>query len=565
MVYASRRSLCLLLILLALAIGNLQAQSFVHTGNMMLPRIGHSATLLQDGRVLVAGGNIIEFFGPSDGYRLHATSTAEIYDPATGTFSETGAMTAARAGHVAVLLQDGRVLLVGGSSPTAEFYDPATGAFTSAGHMSVAQGVDSAILLKNGKLLVIGTDTREVFDPATGAFTPLNSGGIIADPYDYDVTMSLLSDGQVLLASGLGLSLYDPGSDGFRQLPIGWHIEATTATPLLDGSVFLAGGYTGPYGTNSSLHTYVYDPATQTLKTTADMQLHRVNHTATLLRDGRVLIAGGSNSYDGLVLFDDGVFSEAELYDPATGTLAGTRGMAWGREAHAATLLRDGRVLITGGRTTVPGSWQLTHPQVSTAELFIPESTQGSVPQLELNSTRYCVGDTWTLRADSIAPLTSVQISGTRDGSPWTISDWQTSGPDGTLVATGTYGTDAVGHYTLWLYAGGKTSSSISVTIENCSVHLDLTNSKSGNPQTDFYIGDSWTAHVTGSMPGANVKLLGISNGTPWTIESWGRTGSDGSFTTTGTFPPGSDGNHALRVVLGAAQSNEVRFRVIDY
>ena len=95
------------------------------------------------------------------------------------------------------------------------------------------------------------------------------------------------------------------------------------------------------------------------------------------------------------------------------------------------------------------------------------------VPRVELNSTRYCVGDTWTLRAESIAALTSVQISGTRDGSPWTVSDWQTSGHDGTLVTTGTYGADAVGHYTLWLYAGGKTSSSISATIESCSVHRD--------------------------------------------------------------------------------------------
>ena len=148
--------------------------------------------------------------------------------------------------------------------------------------------------------------------------------------------------------------------------------------------------------------------------------------------------------------------------------------MAWGRDGHAATLLRDGRVLITGGRTTVPGSREkLANPQVSTAELFIPASTQGSAPRVELNSTRYCVGDPWILRAESIAPLTSVQISGTRDESPWSVSDWQTSGPDGTLVTTGTYGAGAVGHYTLWLYAGGKTSSSISVTIENCSVHRD--------------------------------------------------------------------------------------------
>jgi hypothetical protein len=375
--------------------------------------------------------------------------------------------------------QDGRVLLVGGDFwqcgfciPTADFYDPVTGAFTSTGHMSAGQWVDSAILLKNGKVLVSGTGTTEVFDPATGAFTPLNAP---LNSYDYGVTMSLLSDGQVLLASSLRLSLYDPASDGFRQLPISWHIEGSKATTLLDGSVFLAGGYTDDYGDNASPHTYVYDPATQTLKTTADMQLPRDYHTTTLLMDGRVLIAGGYNDPDGSVVYESsGIFSAAELYDPATGTLARTGGMVWGRDGHAATLLRDGRVLITGGRATVAGSrFDFANPDDSTAELYIPESTQGSVPRVEFNSTRYCVGDPWTFRAESIVPLTSVQISGTRDGSPWTISDWQTSGNDGTLVATGTYGADAVGHYTLWLYAGGKTSSGVSVTVESCSVHRD--------------------------------------------------------------------------------------------
>ena len=150
MVYVARCSLFLLLVLLALPTVDTHAQSFVPTGNMMMPRLGHSATLLQDGRVLVAGGDIINFKGPSDGYSLHATSAAEIYDPATGTFSETGAMTAARAWHVAVLLQDGRVLLVGidywqcECIPTADLYDPVTGKFTTTGHMSVAQWVDLA-------------------------------------------------------------------------------------------------------------------------------------------------------------------------------------------------------------------------------------------------------------------------------------------------------------------------------------------------------------------------------------------------------------------------------------
>src|SRR5215471_12996749 len=107
MVYISRRSFCLLLILLTLAIEDSHAQSFVPTGNMMVPRYGNSATLLQDGRVLFAGGE----YG--------ATGSAEIYDPLSGTFAKTGAPIQRRSGHVAVLLPDGRVLLVGGCQPCA--------------------------------------------------------------------------------------------------------------------------------------------------------------------------------------------------------------------------------------------------------------------------------------------------------------------------------------------------------------------------------------------------------------------------------------------------------------
>jgi hypothetical protein len=441
----------LLFILLVLALEDSHAQSFVLTGNMAVPRLAHSATLLPDGRVLIAGG--------ADGNGANNRSTAEIYDPATGTFTRSGDMAFARARHAAVSLQDGRVLVVGGECfcefiPSAELYDPASGVFMSSGHMSVAQNVLSAAVLKNGKALVIGSRTSEVFDPETGAFRLLNNPPYYDGRY-YGVTTTLLSDGEVLLASRLGLSLYDSANDGFRQLPIGWNLSGATGTPLLDSSVFLAGGYTDGYGDVASFHTYVYDPATQNLRTTANMPINRDSHTATLLRDGRVLIAGGFNGDgpDAII----GIFRAAELYDPAIGTLASTKGMNRQRDGHAATLLRDGRVLITGGREEV------------TAELFIPESTQGSVPQVELNSMRYCVGDSWTLRAESIAPLTSVQISGTRDGTPWTIADWQTSGPDGTLVATGKYGADAVGNYTVWLYAGGKTSSSVSVTVKNCS------------------------------------------------------------------------------------------------
>ena len=177
--YNSHRSFCLYLslILLALAVTDLRAQSFVPAGSMTRPRSGNSATLLQDGRVLIVGGDTTRGLPPS----------AEIYDPVSGTFVETGAPIQQRGDHSAVLLRDGRVLLVGGCQPCAaiaELYNPRTGTFTRTGDMSVAQRVKSAVLLKNGKVLVVGGATAELFDPAAETFLFLSStGGWYIDTY----------------------------------------------------------------------------------------------------------------------------------------------------------------------------------------------------------------------------------------------------------------------------------------------------------------------------------------------------------------------------------------------
>ena len=524
------------LILLALAATDVRAQSFVSAGTMTRPRIGNSATLLQDGRVLIVGGDITPGPPPS----------AEIYDPVAGTFVETGAPTVWRNGHVAVLLRDGRVLFMGGSSPwIAELYNPETDTFTRTGDMSVAQRVVSLVLLKNGKVLVIGAITPELYDPATGTFASLNSGGRW-DVSEWDSPPTLLPGGTVLVPSHSALLLYDPVNEVFTRTSITpIPVELGTITPLLDGSVLFAGGATPfSYGDEAVAQSVVYDPGTQLLTPKGNLTLARDEHTATLLKDGRVLIAGGYNG-DGISASAEvGIFASAELYDPATGTFSRTANMLRGRVGHAATLLRDGRVLITGGL-----------PAGATAELFVPESTQGAVPRVTLDWSRYCVGDSWILRAEAAAPSTSVQISGTFDGTPWTIPDWTTTDQDGALLATGTYAANAVGDYTLWLYTGGKVSNTVPVGIDNCPIKLEL--------NSNFHVGDSWTARVTGAMPGANVTLLGIWGTAPWTIESWGRTDSDGTFVTTGNFPPGTEDNHALRVVVGAAQSNAVRFSVM--
>ncbi len=164
----------LLLILIGLAVTDVKAQVFVPTGLMTRARIGHSATLLQDGRVLIVGG--CDFTGCRE-----PSASAEIYDPDSETFTKTGLMTFPRVNHSAVLLLDGRVLIVGGcraacSTSSAELYDPATGTFSRTGDMSVGHDFTAAVLLRNGKVLVVGYLMAQLFDPVSGTFVPVGSG-----------------------------------------------------------------------------------------------------------------------------------------------------------------------------------------------------------------------------------------------------------------------------------------------------------------------------------------------------------------------------------------------------
>src|SRR5690349_10154949 len=146
--------------------------TFIKTGDLNVPRVGHTATLLNDGRVLIAGGRSM-----TKGV-VTPLSSAELYDPASGTFSLTGNMTTGRSYHTATVLFDGRVLITGGDDgnyegiTSAELYDPATGTFSAAGHMSEARG--AATLLSTGKVLLSGANDRslELYDPATGTFGP---------------------------------------------------------------------------------------------------------------------------------------------------------------------------------------------------------------------------------------------------------------------------------------------------------------------------------------------------------------------------------------------------------
>ena len=321
-------------------------KAFVRTGSMAKPRSGHTATLLPDGKVLIAGG--------SDGGN---TPSAELYNPATGTFAPAGTMTAARSGHTATLLTNGKVLIVGGNSwaASAELYDPPTQTFSATGSPGVARESHTATLLASGKVLIAGGTTAEIYDPASGEFSA--TGNLTVARSQHVATW--IPNGKVLLVGGYvpatdtgnddGLDsaeLYDPTTGTFAPTGGCGQRVAPVAVLLADGTVLVGGGWSGFEGYFDSRSLDVYDPATGRSTETGGMVVSRALFSMTLLADGSVLMAGGLQHVGGS---EDTYLANAEIYDPSGRSSTLTACMNAARYAHTATLLADGRVLIAGG------------------------------------------------------------------------------------------------------------------------------------------------------------------------------------------------------------------------
>jgi hypothetical protein len=267
-------------------------------------------------------------------------------------------MTTKRMSHVAVLLGNGLVLIAGGFGNTAtlasaELYDPATGLFTATGSMAHARSHPSATLLGSGKVLLAGgwagtapLDSAELYDPASGTFSLVGS---MHSPRSGH-TATLLSDGRVLVVGGQGLGapasaeIYDPATNLFTVTgSLATGREDHTATLLGNGRVLVAGGFNTSCGTyRDCASAELYDPATGLFTATGSMAHSRGGHTASVLPDGRVLVAGGSHYIASV--------EQAELYDPATATFSAAGTMSGhGRHVQTATILQDGRVALIGG------------------------------------------------------------------------------------------------------------------------------------------------------------------------------------------------------------------------
>jgi LysM repeat protein len=366
--------------------------AFSATGSMNATRQSASATLLKDGRVLMVGGHDV-----GTATNLATVPSAELYDPATGKFTLTGSPHVSGIPITSALMKSGRVLVIGcdpssypsGSctSSLADVYDPTTGLFSAAGPITGGCFLCTATLLNDGRVLVArGADQFPqpslLFDPSTNAFA--TTGSMTTSRLSQ--TATLLSDGRVLIAGGFDgtlaalatAELYDPMTGTFSPTgSMGASRGWATATLLSDGRVLIAGGATaGDISTRKILASAeLYDPKTGTFSPADSMTTARGSQTATLLSDGRVLIAGGS----GLRLIAGGSDSpgdslaggnlaSAELYDPKTGTFSPAGTMTIARSGQTATLLSDGRVLIAGGGGDITGN------SLSSAEIYDPSA-----------------------------------------------------------------------------------------------------------------------------------------------------------------------------------------------
>ena len=288
-----------------------------------------TSTLLLDGQVLLTGPSNRRPYG-----------TTELYDPASGTWRETGSFQS-ESGHTATLLPNGKVLIAGGLDfngelATAELYDPATNVCSPTGSMITPRENHGAVLLPSGKVLVAGglfnNSSAELYDPATGTWSATGSLNKARSTF----TPILLANGKVLAAGGFGddflseCELYDPNTQTWSATGTMNTARLGAAFVLLpNGKVLASGGHGGVQGTFKSAE--LYNPSTGTWSPTASMGTARLYHTATVLADGKVLAAAGSR-YP-VSSTEPAYLTTAEIFDPAseTWTAAVARPAARGR------------------------------------------------------------------------------------------------------------------------------------------------------------------------------------------------------------------------------------------
>lgn len=365
------------LLLLSLAVSSCaQQESSAHPADatileMMQPRAAHTATLLPDGRVLVAGGFTAE---------ENTVSGVELFDPATNSFSRAAAMATPRQSHSATILENGDILFVGGYNAggvhlaSAEIYRAADHKFVPAGSLRQARAGQVAVRLNDGRVLITGgvgpgwefLSSAEIFDPQSNTFSP---AGPMQTPRESHAALRL-NDGRVFVVGGhqgrrenlrihAGAEIFDPAKGSFSsagRMNIPRHKH--DAVLLADGRVLITGGADERDDRGVYSSTEFFDPSSNTFRGGPHLQLPRYKHQGSSIPipGGRIFIAGGA--------------PQPEIFDPLRNSFAlaaGSNNLTG--QFSAAVLLKDGRVLVTGGYGARRGPQQqawLFHPERST-------------------------------------------------------------------------------------------------------------------------------------------------------------------------------------------------------
>lgn len=337
---------------------------------------GQTATTLENGMVLIAGGTALNGAAP----------TPALYNPSTGAFTNTGHLNTGRSCHTATLLNNGMVLIAGGVNSngtgqllsSAELYNPATGTFTLTGSLKNFRCDASATVLKSGLVLIAGGEggnslliaAAELYNPGTGTFSV--GGNLNVATFQH--TATLLDNGTVLIVGGrarvCGVScsfvattraeLFNPQTGSFTLTGSLTNARFVhTATLLNSGEVLIAGGAATTRGSTVGTSAELYNPATARFTVTGNLNHSRYDHTANLLNNGTVLLAGGIDSTVSST-------NSAEIYNPGAGGFSLTGSLVHPRAGHTSTLLGNGMVLAVAG-TAVTG-------QIGTAEVYDPTS-----------------------------------------------------------------------------------------------------------------------------------------------------------------------------------------------
>jgi hypothetical protein len=536
-----------LFVVLLSSLGNAQTAAWTSAGNMTAARSGHTATLLQNGMVLVAGG--------ANGALV--TPSAEIYNPTTNSWAVAASMANARTGHTATLLSDGRVLVVGGGAgATAEIYDPTAGTWSATGSLNAIRQGQTASLLQNGMVLVAGgccttgdvpgysepvseaLTSAELWNPATGQWTLT---GNMVNMHAYH-TANVLSNGNVLVAGGTSLQL-PPGPETVDAAEIynaasgtwtavGGLIAARyfdTASLLIDDQVLVAGGNGG--GCCSGLSSAeLYSPSAQSWQEMPAMNTGVYEQAAAVLAGStEALVSGGYSCCNSA----NSTTATAEIFNINTETWSLTASMNQARYSHTLTTLSDGTVLAAGGLVSGGGTTTLasaerfyngTPPPQVTITSNVPANFTVAGTGCAAGSYLTPMTLSWTPEANctvTISPLTGYVFTSWSDGStanPRTFVAPSSAATYGFTVTQSAANPSSIG-------ASGGTPQSTAVSTAFAGALVVSVQDSNGNPVSGVTVTFSApTSGASGSFAGgtnfATTNISGVASSAVFTANA---------------------------------------------